>query len=219
MPDAPIRAVVFDFGGVLITPITRHLTNLALRHGVPMEQLLLVLMGPREESTADHPWHRAERGEIPTADFIHQVQPYAAAQGLDLVGDEYEVILDGVFDIHHAVLGDIARLRQAGFRTGLLTNSFREFRAHLEQSIDFGLFDVVVDSSEVGCRKPEPQIYAMTAEAMGCRPEEILYLDDFLANVEGAAAAGWRAVHVHGEAEVRAAVAPLLGGLPASALP
>ena len=48
MPDAPIRAVVFDFGGVLITPITRHLTNLAVRHGVPMEQLLLVLMGPQE---------------------------------------------------------------------------------------------------------------------------------------------------------------------------
>ncbi|MCB0957616.1 MAG: HAD family phosphatase [Ilumatobacteraceae bacterium] len=219
MPDAPIRAVVFDFGGVLITPITRHLTNLAVRHGVPMEQLLLVLMGPREESTADHPWHRAERGEIPTADFIHQVQPYAAAQGIQLAGDEYEIILDGVFDLHHGALADIADLRRAGYRTGLLTNSFREFRAHLEQSIDFGLFDVVVDSSEVGCRKPEPQIYAMTAEAMGCRPEEILYLDDFLANVEGALAAGWQAVHVNGEAEVRAAVAPLLGGSTATALP
>ncbi len=209
MPHPTISAVVFDFGGVLITPITDRITEVAARHGVSMEQLLYVLMGPREVSTADHPWHRAERGEIPTAGFQQLVQPWADEVGITLQGDEFEIILDGVFAVRHTVLDRIGALRAAGFRTALLTNSFREFRDHLEQHIDFGLFDEVIDSSEVACRKPEPEIYRLTTERMGCPAEEILYLDDFMANVEGARAAGWQAVHVTGEADVLAAIAGL----------
>jgi putative hydrolase of the HAD superfamily len=78
----------------------------------------------------------------------------------------------------------------------LLTNSFKEFRSHLEKHVDFGVFDVVVDSSEVGCRKPESEIYALTTARVGVEPAEIVYLDDFAANLVGAAAAGWRTIHV-----------------------
>jgi hypothetical protein len=48
-------AVVFDFGGVLISPITDRITEVAARHGVSMERLLHVLMGPPNISTRDHP--------------------------------------------------------------------------------------------------------------------------------------------------------------------
>ena len=79
---------------------------------------------------------------------------------------------------------------------GCSTNSFVEFRPTLEERVDFGLFDVVVDSSEVGCRKPEPEIYALTTERLGVPADEIVYLDDFLANIEGARLAGWQTIHV-----------------------
>lgn len=194
-------SVVFDFGGVLITPITNRIAELAVRHGVSMETLLSVLMGPRERSTADHPWHRAERGEIPVANFHVLVEPWAREVDLVLDGDEFEIILDGVFDVHGEIIERIRALRSEGYTTGLLTNSFREFRVHLERRIDISVFDHVIDSSEVGCRKPEPEIYDLTTDRFGVAPDRILYLDDFLSNVEGAQAKGWGTIHVTSPAQ------------------
>lgn len=194
--ESPISAVIWDFGGVLITPITRMLEEVAGWHGISMVEMLDVLMGPREVSTPDHPWHRAERGELPTDAMQAEVAPWAEAAGLTLTGREYERLLLGDFDLHHHVIERAGRLRGEGYRTGLLTNSFVEFRPVLEAKVDFSIFDVVVDSSEVACRKPEPRIYEIATEMIGVPPEEILYLDDFAANLEGASAAGWQTIHV-----------------------
>jgi epoxide hydrolase-like predicted phosphatase len=209
--DPPITAVVFDFGGVLITPITELLAEIADWHDVAMVDILGVLMGPRETSTADHPWHRAERGELPTTAMQREVVPFAEAAGIDLRGDEYERLLCGVFEVHDEVVDRIGRLRGEGYRTGLLTNSFVEFRPHLEQRIDFSIFDVVVDSSEVGCRKPEPRIYELTGAMVGEPAAQILYLDDFEANLVGARAAGWKTIHVTGRDHIVADIDAALG--------
>ncbi len=189
-------AVVFDFGGVLITPITTKVDELAERHGVTMGELLDVMIGPRDVSTHDHPWHRAERGEIDLAAMVHGIIEHAGRRGIHLADHDLDFLLDGVFDVHHEVVERIGDLRTDGYRTALLTNSFREFRAVLEAAVDFSIFDEVIDSSEVGMRKPEPDIYQLVTERLRCRPGEIVYLDDFLANVEGARAHGWAAIHV-----------------------
>ncbi len=189
-------AVVFDFGGVLISPITDRISEVAARHGVSTDELLHVLMGPPAVSTSDHPWHRAERGEIAVVGFQQLVQPWAGEAGIVLTGDEFDIILDGVFKVHDDIVSRIVELRSEGITTALLTNSFKEFRAHIEEHVDFGLFDLVIDSSEVGYRKPEPEIYELTTKRLGLTPERILYLDDFVANVDGARAAGWDAIHV-----------------------
>ena len=198
----PISAVVFDFGGVLITPITQLLGEVAGWHGIGMVEMLDVLLGPRDMSTPDHPWHRAERGELRTADLQDEVAPFAAAAGLTLRGDEYERLLCGVFDVHDEVVERIVQLRREGYRTGLVTNSFKEFRHHLEAHVDFSIFDAVIDSSEVGCRKPEPEIYEVATRLVGRPAGEILYLDDFAANLVGAQTAGWRTIHVTGRDHV-----------------
>jgi len=205
-------AVVFDFGGVLISPITNRISEVAERHGVSMEELLHVLMGPPAESTDDHPWHRAERGEIPVQGFQELVQPWADEMGIELHGDEFDIILDGVFRVHDDVVQRIVELRAAGMTTALLTNSFVEFRAHLESHVDFRIFDLVIDSSEVGFRKPEPEIYALTTQRLGIAADRILYLDDFLANVEGARRAGWDAIHVTGSEQALAELDRALAG-------
>ena len=193
---ARIRAVVFDFGGVLISPITTLIAEVAGWHDVSMVEMLDVLMGPRDTSTNDHPWHRAERGELAIAEMQREVSPFAEAVGITLRGDEYERLLCGEFTVHTEIVERIVRLRDEGYRLGLLTNSFLEFREHIEGHVDFELFDVVVDSSEVGHRKPEPAIYELTTRMLGVEADEILYLDDFAANVEGAKSAGWHTIHV-----------------------
>jgi putative hydrolase of the HAD superfamily len=188
--------IVFDFGGVLITPITNQMADVASWHGVTMLEMLAVLMGPRETSSPDHPWHRAERGEVPMADLQRLVEPWALAAGIELRGDEYGRLLRGDFLVVDAMIELVRELRDHGYTTGLLTNIFAEFRPTLEEHIDLTLFDVVVDSSEVGLRKPEPEIYALTTERLGVPADEVVYLDDFEANLDGARAAGWTTIHV-----------------------
>lgn len=196
MASKAVSSVVFDFGGVLITPITTLIDEIAKWHGVSMVHMLEVLMGPRAFSTPDHPWHRCERGEIPMTSMQYDVEPYAERAGVKLRGDEYERLLRGDFEMHDEVIDRISSLRAEGYTIGLLTNSFKEFRDIIESRIDFALFDVVVDSSEVGCRKPEPEIYELTTQRLGGDASSVLYIDDFLANVEGADRAGWSTIHL-----------------------
>lgn len=207
-----ITTIVYDFGGVLISPITGHLEVIAGWHDVSMVQMLEVLMGPRNVSTLDHPWHRAERGEISVSGFQEEVVPFAQRAGITLRGDEFAYVLNGQFTVRDTIVENIERQREQGFQIGLLTNSFKEFRSLLESKVDFALFDVVVDSSEVGCRKPEPEIYKVVERMSKAKPAEILYLDDFAANIEGAVAAGWQTIHVTGEdhilGDLEAALAP-----------
>jgi putative hydrolase of the HAD superfamily len=189
-------AVVFDYGGVIITPITNQLGEIARSHGVDTMVMLELLMGPRHTS-GDHPWHRAERGELPTDAMQDLIGPYATDAGIDLVGDEYARLLNApTYRYHAQVVRRIAGLRDEGVTTALLTNSFREFRPVLESQLDMGLFDVVVDSSAEGCRKPEPEIYAIVSERVGVPVDRTIYLDDFDHNLGPARRLGWQVIHV-----------------------
>jgi len=191
----PVRAVVFDFGGVLITPITNQIGTVADRHGRTVTEVLEVLLGPR--ASGDHPWHRAERGELAVAEIQGQLGPWADAAGLALAGDELDVLLAaGGYSQVRPVHDRIATLRRDGIKTALLTNTFAEFRPTMQRDVDFGLFDVVIESFAVRARKPEPAIYAATQAALGVAPEGIVYLDDFDQNLEPAAALGWTTIHV-----------------------
>ena len=190
-----IRAVVFDFGGVLITPITNQIGTVAERHGRSVPEVLEVLLGPRD--SGEHPWHRAERGELAVAEIQGLLDPWADAAGLTLAGDELDVLLAaGAYTHVRAVHDRVATLHRDGIKTALLTNTFAEFRPTMERDVDFGLFDVVIESFAVGARKPEPAIYAATQAALGVAPSEIVYLDDFDQNLVPAAALGWATIHV-----------------------
>jgi putative hydrolase of the HAD superfamily len=191
----PVRAVVFDFGGVLITPITDRVETLAARHDADVRTMLEVLLGPRE--TGDHPWHRAERGELPVSEIQAMLGPWADEVGMTLHGDEMDVLLDdSLYDVVDPVLDRIRALRGEGLRTALLTNTFAEFRPTLERDVDLTLFDAVVESYLIGARKPEPAIYEATAQALDVPHESIVFLDDFDQNLEPAAELGWTTIHV-----------------------
>ncbi|MEM7286047.1 MAG: HAD-IA family hydrolase [Actinomycetota bacterium] len=190
-----VRAVVFDFGGVIISPITNKIAVLAERHRTELATMLEILMGPRHEST-DHAWHRAERGELAVAEIQDLIVPVAAERGVELHGDEVDVMLDDqTYDMNTRVLDRIDALKGEVI-LGLLTNSFREFRPTLERDVDLTRFDVVMDSSVEGSRKPEAAIYRRTTEALGVPPESIVYLDDFDHNLGPATAEGWQTIHV-----------------------
>jgi len=62
-----------------------------------------------------------------------------------------------------------------------------------------GLFDVVIESSKVGVRKPDPRIYEMMCERLAIDPGSCVYLDDLGINCKPAAALGMTAIKVSGE--------------------
>ncbi len=105
----------------------------------------------------------------------------------------------------------VEALRSAGVRTGLLTNTFAEFRTTMQRDLDFSLFDAVIESFAVGARKPEPAIYAATAAALGVAHSDIVYLDDFDQNLEPALTLGWTTVLVTDPNDALAELDEVLG--------
>ncbi len=85
-----------------------------------------------------------------------------------------------------------ARLH-ARMPTALLTNNIPEWREDWRSLIDVdGLFDVVVDSCEVGMRKPEPAIYELTRDKLGVPHTGLFFVDDLGVNLKTARTLGWQ---------------------------
>ena len=206
-----IEAVVFDFGGVLITSISNQIAAVASSHDVEPAVMLEVMLGPRA-SGPEHPWHRAERGEIAIADIQALLTPWATARDITLRGDEMERLLaPGAYTVVDEMIDRVARLRADGYRTGLLTNTFAEFQPRMQRDIDFDLFDAVVESFAVGSRKPERAIYETAQESLGIDHEAIVYLDDFDQNLTEPLALGWTTIQVSDHRQALAELDEVLG--------
>ena len=83
------------------------------------------------------------------------------------------------------------------YQVALLSNAYWETRASLARRFPhfFNMFDVTIFSAEVGLVKPDARIYRLTLEKLGVKPEEAVFVDDFIENVEGAQAVGMKAIH------------------------
>jgi epoxide hydrolase-like predicted phosphatase len=96
----------------------------------------------------------------------------------------------------------------AHYKTAILTNNVREWTDWREW-VEAHIFDLIVDSSEVGMRKPEPEIYLLTCEKLGVKPERAAFVDDIPTNIEGATAVGLHAIQFTTTDEVIDALRPL----------
>ena len=128
---------------------------------------------------------------------LESLQPWADPHGVTLRGDEIDALLSaGGYTTVPEMNSKVAQLKQEGFITGLLTNTFAEFRPTMERDLHFPDFTTVVESFAVGSRKPEPRIYQATRDLLGVAHREILYLDDFAQNIATAQSFGWSTIHV-----------------------
>jgi len=193
----PIRAVLFDFGGVYTTSPFGIFEEAASELGATREAVLDLVFGPYDRDT-DHPWHRLERGEIPLLEAREAIMALASQAGLAF---DPLVILARMAKgggAREAVVAATRRLRARGLRTALVTNNAREFSSGWRAMIPIAeLFDAVIDSSEVGMRKPDPAIFALALRELGgIAPEHAVFLDDFPGNVAAARRLGMHGVLV-----------------------
>jgi putative hydrolase of the HAD superfamily len=192
-----IEAVLFDFGGVITAGSPFELLgSLGADAGVAPERVLDVLLGPYHEDT-DHPFHQMERGEISSVVWFAHAQSSLAELGIELVPEKLAAVFQAL-GIHDVVVERIRALKADGYRTGIITNNVKEAAGTWQAMLDVdALFDVIVDSSAVGMRKPNPAIYLHALDLLGgIPPERAVFLDDAEGNVRGAREAGMHAIHV-----------------------
>lgn len=204
-PDEPrsITTVLFDFAGVLTSS---PWVAMAEAGGGDLE----LLIGSYEDDS-DHPWHQVERGEIDIAEWATEVTRRGAAAGIEVDFSPLQAML-GEMTIHTEVVDRVRSLRADGYRVGLITNNVREASASWRALVPVEeLFEVIVDSSEVGMRKPNPAIFLHALELLGgVEPGSAVFLDDAPGNVVGARLAGLHAIHVETPAQALAELDALL---------
>lgn len=195
--EVTIEAVVFDLGGVFTESPFEALRALGDSKGMGFVESLHVVFGPYDDDT-DHPWHRAERGEIDLETVRREIRELGASRGVSI--DLYELLEHMSTDggVRAVVVETTRQLRVEGYRTALLTNNVAEFRDFWRTALPLDeLFDVVVDSSEVGMRKPDPRIYEFVLESLGgVAPSGAVFLDDYPGNVEAARGLGMHGIVV-----------------------
>jgi epoxide hydrolase-like predicted phosphatase len=191
-----IEAVLFDFNGVLTTSPFAHMAALGTDNGIDGQVVLELMLGPYDEDT-DHAWHRFERGEISAAEYGADLFERAAAAQIEIDFSQLANLMSRL-EVHDVVVDRVRELRNEGYRTGLVTNNVKEASGQWRTLVPVEeLFEVIVDSSEVGMRKPNPAIYLHALELLGgVAPEQAVFLDDAAGNVAGARRAGLHAILV-----------------------
>lgn len=190
-----IDAVLWDYGGVFSASPFEAMGRLAESVGVAPDRYVGLIFGPYDRDD-DHPWHRLERGEITLGDARDQILELGRAEGVeaDLLHFISAMAKEGI-GVRAEVVSLAREIKSSGTDTALVTNNIAEFREHWRKSIPIDeLFHHVVDSSEVGLRKPDPRIFELALEKVGASdPGRAVFLDDYEGNVEAA-----RRVGIHG---------------------
>lgn len=191
-----VKAVIFDFGGVFIDSPFKAVEQAAVERGFSADDLTLAVFGAYDEDT-DHPWHRLERGEVTVADAREEIMAnHVLPDGTPLDPFDLLAALAGA-GVREDMVAFCRDLRSRGVGTSLLTNNAKEFEEFWKPLLPLEeLFDDVVDSSEVGMRKPSPEIFLLALERLGLQSADVVFVDDAPGNVVGAEAVGIRSVLV-----------------------
>ena len=199
-----IEAVIWDFGGVFTTSPFEAFNRFEAERGLPHD-LIRKVNSTNPDTNA---WALFERAEIDTAAFDHMFAKEAQALGHSLRGAEVLPLLSG--DIRPAVVHALT-VCKAQFKVGCITNNVAAGEgAGMASSSEKAKsvsdimrhFDVVIESSKAGVRKPDPKIYQMMCDALGLSASACIYLDDLGVNCKPAAALGMTAIKVVNEAQL-----------------
>ena len=195
-----IEAVLFDFGGVFTDSPFHAVHAYAERIGASGEQVAEIVFGGYGID-GDHPWHRVERGELALATARDEIMALGRQQQLAVdIWEVFAALSENGGGLRTELVDYVRRIRASGLGTGIITNNVLEFKDGWRAMVPVDeLFDFVVDSSEVGIRKPNPAIFERALEVGGHTPDQVLFLDDFAGNVAAAEALGIRSILVDGD--------------------
>jgi epoxide hydrolase-like predicted phosphatase len=198
-----IKALILDFGGVLVTmphdsPSARRL---AAQLGLEPAQLMDALLGNGD-------WNRALVGQISAEEYDRRMHarfglPYDARQP-SLI---FRWFADETLSHDLLALADSLR-RPPEFLVAVLSNASTDLEeAILDRKLGIlHRFDLVVNSAREGIKKPDPAIYQRTLARLDVAPHEAIFVDDMPENVAAAAVLGIHAIHFRDQGQAVAAI-------------
>jgi putative hydrolase of the HAD superfamily len=208
-----IRAVLFDFGGVILSSPIDGFRAYERRAGLPAGFLQRI-------NTLDpdtNAWACMERGELDLATFHARLEAEARAQGHEI--DARAVLAQLSGQIRPEMVAVVRTLR-ASYRVACLTNNMplghgAAMASNAERAAEIAgimaLFAHVVESCKIGTRKPEPRFYARACEIVGVAPEHCVFLDDLGINLKPARAMGMTTIKVGDPGQAIADLEAVLG--------
>jgi putative hydrolase of the HAD superfamily len=203
-------AVLFDLGGVVLgSPLA------AIRaYGESLGHESDAINRVASTTAPDGAWSRLERGEIALEQFYAGFEADCRAAGLEIDAREMMTRMSEAASPRPIMLDAIARLRTEGLRTGALTNNWAHTEADGRRDGTRALrghFDIFVESSVEGLRKPDPAIYRLACARLRVSPEAVVFLDDIGGNLKPAKALGMATIKVVDPVEALAALSEYVG--------
>ena len=192
--DAPVQstvaAVLFDFGGVITASPFDAFNQYERELGLPQGSI-------RNLNATDphtNAWAQLERNEVTVEEFCRLFEAEARAAGHELSGQRVLDALNG--EVRPDMVEAVRRCGER-LKTACLTHNIARdegvSRGHEEI---MALFDVVIESSKIGVRKPDPRFYEMACAQLAVEPQECVFLDDLGINLKPAAAMGMTTIKV-----------------------
>lgn len=192
---SPFRAVFWDFGGVILSSPFDAFLQYEAKIGLP-EGFLRKVNATNPDTNA---WALLERNEVSPRDFNELFLAESTALGHPVPGADVLQLLAG--EIRPAMVQALDTVKAAGYRMACLTNNVvggdgasQERRESI--AVVMSRFDAVIESSKVGCRKPETRFYEIACETLEVSPHECIFLDDLGVNLKPAAAMGMHTIKV-----------------------
>jgi putative hydrolase of the HAD superfamily len=198
-----IQAAFFDIGGVLIR-VENHdrRRQWETRLGLPHGEVTRAVFDSEEAA-------RAVLGEIPESTMWQSVGRKLGLSDVQVEEFHQDFFAGEYFDAELA--GFIASLRPR-FKTGIISNAWSDARPILNRQFNLdGYVDAAIYSAEVKLAKPDARIYQLALERLSVKPEEAVFVDDVLENVEAARALGMCGVQFQNTAQTIADVKRCLG--------
>jgi putative hydrolase of the HAD superfamily len=192
------RAVLWDFGGVILSSPFDAFRNYEVETGLP-EDFIRLLNARNPDTNA---WAKMERSEVSRENFVTLFEAEALEHGHKI--DGWRVLRSISGDIRPQMVEALRRCK-AAFKVACITNNMKHGDGPgMARTPDKAkavaevvtLFEHVVESSKVGFRKPDPRIYRHACDLLGVAPEDCIYLDDLGINLKPARAMGMRTIKV-----------------------
>lgn len=193
-----IKAVLWDFGGVILTSPFDAFRQFEEKCGLPQDFLRKV------NSTNPHSnaWACFERGEVDAERFGEMFLVESTALGYPVHGRDLLPLISG--EVRPRMVKALRQVKTR-YKIACLTNnmplghgpamSVSPEKAKAVAEV-MALFDCVVESSKVGVRKPEPAFYERACKLLDIKPDEAVFLDDLGINLKPAAAMGMKTIKV-----------------------
>jgi putative hydrolase of the HAD superfamily len=185
-----IRAVLWDFGGVILSSPFEAFNHYEDAHGLPRDFIRTV----NATDPHDNAWARLERSEIGAEEFDRRFADESAELGHRVPGADVLALLAG--EVRAEMVTALDRIIERGLRTACLTNNVVGGDPRPEVDAVMSRFDTIVESSKVGVRKPEARFYEIACERLDVAPGACVFLDDLGINLKPAAAMGMRTIKV-----------------------